>query len=126
MKPCEIESCPEGQEASGYDDCGCIEGCVEKCPDLVCDEECTVPNYETCSCDVDPDPCCGLEGPALTCCRDGLTCGDCEIANYETCGCEYDTSCCPEFNGCDGCTEETVDERRSMRMVVRFVVKTRR
>ncbi len=67
-------------------------------------------NYDTCACDADPDPCCGLEGSVLSCCQGGLTCGDCEVANYNTCACEYDTACCPEFNGCDGCTSETTDQ----------------
>ena len=72
--------------------------------------ECEVPNYETCACDADPDPCCGLEGAALSCCQGGLTCEECEVPNYETCTCDYDPACCPEFTGCSGCTTETTDE----------------
>ena len=57
---------------------------------MTCSEKCTVPNYDSCSCEPDPDPCCGLEGTALACCQSGLTCGECEKANYETCSCEED------------------------------------
>ena len=79
VKTCEIESCPEGQTSTGTDACGCITGCQEKCPDMPSCEDCEVPNYETCACDADPDPCCGLEGAALSCCQGGLTCGECEV-----------------------------------------------
>ena len=109
VKTCEIESCPEGQTSTGTDACGCIIDCQEKCPGLTC-EDCEVPNYETCTCDADPDPCCGLEGAALSCCQGGLTCGECAVPNYETCTCDYDPACCPEFTGCSGCTTETTDE----------------
>ncbi len=119
---CSIESCPEGQEASGYDKCGCIEGCIEKCPDLKCNEECTVPNYDTCSCEADSDPCCGFEGAALTCCLGGLSCTEpCQEANYESCTCEpkvctleckegeeatgYDSCGCPT-----GCSRPCTDD----------------
>ncbi len=57
VRPCSISSCPDTQQPTGTDECGCIIGCEDKCPDLSCGT-CEVPNYETCTCDVDPSCTC--------------------------------------------------------------------
>ena len=98
--PCSITSCPEGQQPTGTDDCGCIIGCEDKCPGLSCGT-CEVKNEDTCTCDVDPACTCEERGgttvPYLTgvCCEIPSTCCDadegcpkeeCTITDAEQCG----------------------------------------
>ncbi len=98
--PCPITSCPEGQQPTGTDDCGCIIGCEDKCPGLSCGT-CEVKNEDTCTCDVDPACTCEERGGKTihyltggccelpsTCCSLDETCvqEECTITDAEQCG----------------------------------------
>ena len=98
--PCSITSCPEGQQPTGTDDCGCIIGCEDKCPGLSCGT-CEVKNEDTCTCDVDPACTCEERGGETiyyltggccelpsTCCSLDETCvqEECTITDAEQCG----------------------------------------
>ncbi len=100
VRPCSISSCPDTQQPTGTDECGCIIGCEDKCPNLSC-ETCEVPNYETCTCDVDPSCTCEERGGETiyyltgTCCEQPSSCcsvddtcvqEECTITDSTQCG----------------------------------------
>ena len=86
VRPCSISSCPDTQQPTGTDECGCIIGCEDKCPNLSCGT-CEVPNYETCSCDIDSSCTCEERG------------GETIYYLTGTC-CEQPSSCCSVDEGC--------------------------
>ena len=86
VRPCSISSCPDTQQPTGTDECGCIIGCEDKCPNLTCGT-CEVLNYETCTCDVDPSCTCEERG------------GETIYYLTGTC-CEQPSSCCSVDEGC--------------------------
>ncbi len=89
VRPCSISSCPDTQQPTGTDECGCIIGCEDKCPGLACGN-CEVPNYETCACDVDPSCTCEERGGETiyyltgTCCEQPSSCCSLDDACVQT------------------------------------------
>ena len=114
LKTCSILSCPDGQVSMGVDDCGCIIGCKDNCPEFNgcdgCREEIIDENgCRTCSEDQTiskkTGTCCASESG--TCCP--LTDADCVCTPAETCTCEErggttvtiaSGSCCNEVVDC--------------------------
>ena len=100
VRPCSISSCSDTQQPTGTDECGCIIGCEDKCPNLSCGT-CEVLNYETCSCDVDSSCTCEERGGETiyyltgTCCEQPSSCcslddtcvqTECTITDNTQCG----------------------------------------
>ena len=93
VRPCTITSCPEGQQPTGTDECGCIIGCEDKCPEFNgcsgCTEEITDENgCRTCtsdqsvtvfggSCCMTETSCCPLTEDCSGHCTPSSDCGEC-------------------------------------------------
>ena len=118
VSPCPIPSCPEGQQSTGTDSCGCIIGCTDICPGLECNGSCQIANYETCSCDIKPNCCPDFDGcsscQTIQYNEDGCPIGCQDVDNYEECYCSgsdnsyccmnpNEESCIPYCAQCDGC-----------------------
>ncbi len=85
VSPCPIPSCPEGQQSTGTDSCGCIIGCEDICPEVTCDISACQEEY------IDAETNCPM-------CRDICFDTPCSMCDGEG-KCIVDEACCLNAGG---------------------------
>ena len=101
--PCSITSCPDGQQPTGTDECGCIISCEDKCPVFTGCSGCTTETTD--------------ENGCRTCTSDQ------SVTVFGGSCCMTEMSCCPLTEDCGNCTPSSDCDDCSSEELVQIAIE---